>query len=258
MTPLRLLFVGHSHLSAIHKAYRRFGAKGNGFAIEAEFVQLSRAEFRPQFKPGFFRKDILNRRTIKAIRRAKNDVLVSCIGGNVHNVFGLVNHPQPFEFILPDEPDLPVADNAEILPHAAMRLALAGRMRRHLRLLQAVRRHMPGRMLHLESPPPIPSTEYILAHPGTFGKKIVERGIAPVWLRYKLWRLASTIFREECITLGIEWVPVPRQMQDADGMLIARAWSRDATHANPWYGRCLLRNLATRLRPNATAASGST
>ena len=43
--------------------------------------------------------------------------IVSCLNGNHHNVIGLMQHPQPFDFFDPEAGDLPFGTKDRILPY---------------------------------------------------------------------------------------------------------------------------------------------
>ena len=72
---------------------------------------------------------------------------------------------------------------------------------------------------------------------------IAERGVSPALLRFKLWRLHSGLYREACAALGVEFLPVPLEMQDVEGMLVPQAWNPDPTHVNALYGQHVLARL---------------
>jgi hypothetical protein len=99
-------------------------------------------------------------------------------------------------------------------------------------------------MVHPESPPPIPSAEFLEAHAGDFKALMKERGFAPALFRYKVWRLHSRLYRAACDQLGIEFLPVPPEMQDEQGMMVPRAWNHDPTHGNALYGQHVLAGIA--------------
>jgi hypothetical protein len=102
---------------------------------------------------------------------------------------------------------------------------------------------VPGRLVHIESPPPIPSEEHIREHPGIFHDKIEECGVSPAMLRYKFWRLHSRLYREACAALGVEFLTVPEAMRDDAGMMIEAAWNPDPTHGNALYGGAVIGKL---------------
>ena len=227
----RVIIVGHSHIAALKKA----------------------AEDRPTDSACVFK--FLNLNAIydsnamgKAIREFAPEVIASCIGGNAHTIFGLVEHPAPFDFIDPDDESLPTDRSRQLIPYGAMNQLLKAQMKEHLEQLEALRGEWPQPFVHLESPPVNPSEAHIRENPGAFREMIAERGVAPRFIRHKLWRLHSAIYRRACEKLKVHYVPAPLEAQDENGMLAERAWNPDPTHANAWYGARVLGQLE-RLNP---------
>lgn len=234
--PLRIVAIGNSHLAAIIKGVKGFREANPQQPVKFSFVQLNNAEFRPPLKEGKFNPTIT-----KVIEDAEADVILSCVAGNAHNVVGLVNHPTPFDFILPEEPELELNEAADVLPFELLKAHMKEVLRGSaFRTLAAMKDAVRVPILHLESPPPIASADYIIEGPETvFGERLKELGVAPASLRYKLWRLHSALVRDACTELGIHYVPVPKSVQANDGMLIESCWG-NATHGNELFGHELL------------------
>jgi hypothetical protein len=227
-----VLVIGHSHLTAVQFAHIEAGG-----GTEIEFFGVTLPKFHPESEGRRLHPAIQAR-----IDAAPSKLHVSMLGGNDHCVICLANDPRRFDFVLPEEPDLYTDPQAEIIPASLLRVELKRRITRYLDALEAYRAAVPGRLVHIESPPPVPSEMFIGSHPDTFGGVLAERGVAPALFRYKMWRLHSGLYREACARLGVEFLPVPREMQDEQGMLVQPAW-RDATHANTFYGRYVLAQL---------------
>jgi len=228
----RVLFVGHSHITAVQAAHL-----DSGGGAEMEFCGVTSARFHPESENGVLHPAIMER-----ILAAPTALHVSMIGGNDHCTICLANDPRPFDFVLPEAPELPMDPAAEIIPAGLLRAELKRRITPHLDMLAALRAAVSGRLVHLESPPPVPAAAFIESKPDTFSQVLAERGVAPAGFRYKMWRLHSALYAQACAALGVEFLSAPRQMQDAQGMLVAPAW-RDATHANAFYGRHVLAQL---------------
>lgn len=243
--PLKVLFVGDSHIEQIVDAYAEWvrARCPESRQFKADFVSFVEPEFALN-RTAAADSDVLNARATEAITKSAADAIVSCVGGNAHNRVGLVNHPQRFDFVLAEDPDLPLDPSATILPSDAVRASLERAMSPRMRAFHAVCARTTKPMFHIESPPPIPSEDHIRRHPGVFGSKIAELGVSPALLRYKLWRLHSTIVRELCVEAGVTFVPAPGEARDAHGMMVERAWGDDPTHGNRWYGELVLRQLA--------------
>lgn len=165
--------------------------------------------------------------------------VVSMTGGNVHNHMGLMRAPIPFDFVLPEAPDLPLDEDARIIPYAAMSACLEQRMRYDRATLEALRRQFSGVLLHMESPPPPGDDGHVARWLGAFRDLNTSGAIVSAPLRYKLWRLHSSIVERFCHELGIFFVQTPIEARDARGFLAPQAY-QDATHANAWFGSRLL------------------
>lgn len=227
---ISIVATGESHLGALSRAYemtrRRLPAR-------ITFIRMD----QPEYAPAMDSRGKLTKVVREAISAAHPEVVMISHGGNTHNVIGLVNHPKRFDFVLPQEPDLPLIENAEILPAGLVQEVLKERLVRIPFLLaRAMREGVDVPVLQLESPPPLP-TQHILRYPGSFfGARVRELGVAPESLRYKLWRLHSTIWKSFCNDVGIVFLPVPRQTLDPKGLMVPDGWGDDPTHGNEWFG----------------------
>jgi len=233
---MRVMVIGNSHITALTEVP---AAVFSG--VRPTFIRLGR---RP-----YLDGPELDARLRNTVEKTRPDVFFSCIGGNVHNVLGLLNHLKPFDFVLPEKPDLPLTESAEILPHDLVKAVMASRLEQasfgdRLEFLKQLARER--LVLHLESPPPIP-TGHILSHPGPYFTLDLMRkhGIAPAPLRYKLWRVHSSLVEEHCVRLGTPFMPVPEAMMDKDGMLVQEAWPDNPTHGNAWFGERMLTRALT-------------
>jgi hypothetical protein len=243
--PTSVLIAGHSHLAALRHVYRALsraqGDKTLPFTVEFLFLRdRKRDDLKKKQGPTALPLDAIR----DAVTRSAAKYVVSCVGGNAHTSLGLINHPQPFDFVLPEEPDLPLIPGAEILPSEAVRAALRSKMQKPDAALAELRAATSRPMIHLESPPPIPSEEHIRKYPSVFEARIAARGVTPITLRYKLWRLHSSIVRESCKQLGVSFMTVPPSAQNSDGTLVEQAWNDDPTHGNRWYGIRVMHRLA--------------
>jgi hypothetical protein len=231
-----ILAVGASHLVALEEASRR----RNGGAPRVAFAQLRAARYRGALERSADGTPSLGWRLAEDVTEPARELIVSLVGGNKHNIFGLLNHPRPFDFILPDEPDLPFTTGAESVPFDLVAESLARRAANDLDLLRTIRKATKAAVIHMESPPPNPSVEHIRRHPGVFKDRIDALGVAPAHLRYKLWRVHSHVVRAVCSEAGIVFVPAPREAQDTQSMMLEPAWADDPTHGNAWYGALVL------------------
>lgn len=242
---LRITVVGHSHIAALIHGYKVWRESNTG--VRVKFIQLHTPEYRPPLLAG-----ALNPMIDLAIAEGEPHAVLSCVGGNEHNVLGLLNHPVPFDFVLPEQPDLPLDETVDVVPAKIVESWMRARLEQiTFRILGAVRQSVDSPLFHLESPPPIPSNDFIHSVPDSvFQDRIGDLGVAPAWLRYKLWRLRSSLVQGFASGLGIEIVFVPKNMQDANGMLVESAW-QNATHANAHYGQEVLNKAIVQIRSAA-------
>lgn len=232
------LVFGRSHTNAIRHAWKARADAGRTEGVDLRVINLLRDEWQPNLVDGSFSEKIL-----AELSRSNLRLIVSVIGGNDHNYLGIFNRPFRFDFGRTEAPESPSQNGAEPVASVCVRSELESRLRPTLDLIRLLRRSTSLPIVHLESPPPIPSAEHIEKHPLGFEEAIPLYGVAPASLRYELWRVHSAIVREVCEELNIRFVPVPKRMQDSDGMLIPEAWANDATHGNAFYGERLCRQV---------------
>ena len=96
----------------------------------------------------------------------------------------------------------------------------------------------------IESPPPIRDDRFIAAAADRYFRDtaIAELGVAPAGLRFRLWRLASRLFRTEVERLGCLFLAVPAEVKDEEGFLLPEL-AADATHGNAAYADLLIEAL---------------
>ncbi len=175
---------------------------------------------------------------------ARHDPIVaSAIGGNAHAAFAMIPRER-FDFVIDGGETLPLDEGAEIRTEAEMRQRLAPWLElemHRLRLLRAVT----GPFWHLESPPPVRSAEWIMAHAEPYFTEQPDYhslGIAAAGVRYRCWLLASRMIRELCDELDCAYVEVPRHLRGEAGLL-RPSLARDSTHAREPFGEAMLQAL---------------
>lgn len=243
-----IMIIGHSHIGCLQSAYK-FSAQPLSF--DARFIQLRESRFHPELVPNEGGQ-ALNENLSSAIRDwqtefagdKKEPRIFLCLAGNQHNILGLVNNPEPYDFVLPDLPDLPVSDDAKLVPYRIIRANMTRRLESALGLASRLLEFVSEPMIWIAPPPPIADADYILQNPGAFQETASRCGISPAFMRYKLWHLQTTLTREWCEAHGVGFIPVPEEAMDKDGFLSKKAWTyRDPTHGNGWYGRLLLEKI---------------
>lgn len=232
MLAKKTLIIGHSHTVALMTA--------TTVDDTFEFYKISQSQDIEPLR-GFNAEDYA--------------AVVLSIGGSYHNGFSLVNHPELFDFYLPEQVDLPIRPHSRLLPVALVEKVLERmRMGFLFSLTADIAKLFQGNSIyHIESPPPLPEA-HIRSHPGLFKEKIDAFGISPAAFRYKVWRLHSKMVRENCGRLGIQFIDVPPEAQSSDGLLRDEYCHIDTGHANPLYGDLVLKQIR---KIPALAALGS-
>ena len=244
----RVLIFGHSHAGAIQKALAKPSPQWGDVEFEAyQFIRK---------KNGTTLGDVTVEHALKLIGELENsDLVVSCIGGNQHNVVGLVQHPVPFDVLLSDDRDA-IREGAQVIPAAAMlEYFEAGIRRGDGMLIKRLRDGARGRFYHLCPPPPKEDEQHILkSHETNFARAgILERGVSPAPLRARLWTLQGRVLEKLCEEWDVELLPPPGKAVSHAGFLKPEYFSADATHANTAYGALVLLRLAKIAKTAATA-----
>lgn len=226
-----MLAIGHSHLRCVQVA-----ASGQGESLDA-FNFWDDGSLLCNLPEG----PALTARLQSRVQDHEG-IVFSYIGGGAHTVIGLVSHPRRYDFVLPEAPDLPFDARAEILPVAAVKAALLAQTESYLQLMRHLRSLAPGRMVHMEPPPPCPDEDRISPHiPWSLFPGMLQE-VAPRHLRYKAWRLHSCIVSDFCREQGIEFMAYPREAADTEGFL-REQYFLDGVHANSGYGALQLRQM---------------
>ena len=155
---------------------------------------------------------------------------------------GLLVHPRPWDFVLPTAEDLPLALDAELIPHDAVKQVLAGLMQEYLEIMLQVQSAAAGALFHIEPPPPCPDERHMLPNMPWSLFPGMRHEIAPAPFRYKLWRLQSLLLEAQCKEHGIGFIPFPNMATDDRGFL-APTYFGDGFHANLAYGALVLEQM---------------
>ena len=121
--------LGHSDCYAILSAYDIAQWERAGPIHVHRFFLMD-----PEYQPTLVEEDDklnpeLHRRLATLLETRPIRSAFLSVDGNAHTVFALVKHPRPFDFVLSEEPGLPLDGEAEIVPEAFVRAALDHRLR---------------------------------------------------------------------------------------------------------------------------------
>lgn len=229
---MKILLVGHSHITALERAVLKADGWATALAVECRAVQLlsdrfKRADARPALaiNPIFDKIDLQS--VVSEIESgvAWADLVVLGISGNEHSIFGLsaVDHVGPID-------DL----------RARTRAATYKAQNDWLEILQPL--CGPNVML-LPPPPPIESEHWLRANPGTFAAIFADKLLLKAASRLTLWRDQIAQIKAIAADRGIEVVDLPSTVFSESGFLHEKCMQRDPTHANFQYGRAVIDSL---------------
>lgn len=238
MSPIQIQIIGDSHVDAVKRAA---SALASDVSVNFKVQRILRLK---DDKPiGDVDLEVFMQRIATL---APRDLVVSMVGGNQYNAFGLVQHPEAFDFHLPERPDLPPLREREILPYHVLReLFHSGVRGKDGDRIHKLRQSTPARVVHVCPPPPKEDADLIMRrHETLFLKQgLLQNGVTPATIRLKLWLLQVSVLKALCAELGVELLPLPPGTQTPMGYLAPAYFADDATHANRDYATLMLAQL---------------
>ena len=184
-----------------------------------------------------------------------DDMVVSAVGGNQHQVVSLVQHPVPFDLYTADRGIAPDRmDSVAVIPHAQMLdYLITGLRGKDSRKLTRLVEMAACPVYHLSPPPPKEDAEHILKRFETAFREagIQERGVSDARVRLKVWQAQIEALR----ALANEWrftlLPNPAGSVTEEGFLARPFYANDATHGNAKYGELVVEQLKQVCRTRA-------
>lgn len=244
-----LLILGDSHTTAIARAF-----KTRGGLIAGRHVFVSRYQTP---KGDALIEGVLHDDGVAMFAKAgTNGVLVSTLGGNQFNAFGMIQHPVPFDFYDPDIPTKSLLPDAAVLPVRVVEATFRRLMgARDIDLLKRYRKAGAGRVYALAPPPPKEDDEFVRTRSESLFRAngIEEAGVTPAIVRLKLWAVQVRLMREMFTPLKVEVIDPPSEALTPVGFLAPEFYGKDATHANKEYGDMVL-DLLDRVLPRSMQA----
>jgi hypothetical protein len=169
-------------------------------------------------------------------------------GGNGHSVVALVRHPRPFDFVLPEAPDLPLDPDAELVPVRYVGSILQGLLDPFLYQLYCLRKATQSPVLAFEAPPVNGDADYLSPRlDAFFTQGGGDRMIGAKHMRLKTRLLQTQLQARICTENGIELIPPPAASLDPEGFMVPECYGSDATHAGEFYGELLLHQIEARM-----------
>lgn len=221
----------------------------------APFDQIHANLLGPRFGPPLLPQDgkaptangpfVVNGRYVRMLRGVDPDkVLVTSINGNEHSVLSMVQHPVPYDFVLPWKTELGVIPGRQILPYTVVQQQVRDSIDLAVQTFRAIRIALPRtRVVQVMPPPPIPSEAHILRshEPIVRNLKSIYR-ITPLSIRLKYHALYIHELIDQLRGMRIEWLLPPPAAVAPDGSLLEPFW-REATHANTAYGTLVMEQI---------------
>lgn len=200
---------------------------GSGF-VAGEFIENGRQEIKvhPQ---------LLN--LLKSLRiNNESDILFSALAGSEHSTLSMIQHPVPYDFVLPTHPTLPIVRGRQILPYSLIETQIVNSIKQTLLVFKIIKSfHSEVNVVHILPPPPISSETQILNHSEVFTQQIAQYGITPASIRLKYYLAYISIMSREAKKLGVDILMPPDISSDSEGFLLEKYWF-GATHGNVEYG----------------------
>ena len=235
MTTSKIVFFGESHVQAVKTAIRKANAPATGPEVSA--YRLTK------IKNGRLIGDI-HFEDLKLIcaELTENDLVVSVVGGNQHNAFGLIQHPHPFDIAHADGTADPVAPGVTMIPRNAVKDVFLRGMRKNSQQILEIAQAGPYQTAHMVAPPPKADNAHILSRieADFVSRGVVEKGVSPAALRYRTWELQNEALRMLLTEGNVLLLPPPESTTTPEGFLKPEYYAQDATHANAAYGAKLL------------------
>lgn len=215
----KILLVGHSHVNCVQLALNT--------QPELDNIRVLN-----------LRKHRSDTDVVAALARYQSfapDAVCLCLGGNFHNVLGLLEHPVPFSTSTP-QGVTPGPGARHLVPRAQLVAMFEQKYPDHLiplifNMFPKVARFV------LNAPPPIGDFSHIAANPGIFADKL-HLGPAPDGLRLELHAIQSELTAQLARDHSAGFLAL--NLVDEHGFLPAGYVNDDPTHGNARYGEAVL------------------
>lgn len=169
-------------------------------------------------------------------------------GGNEHNTCYFFEVETSFDFLSAHVRKM--NPSAQIKSKAAIRHRLQQHSPNDLDLvLKPLVAGGVNRIALIGTPPPkadnealralLQTEQFFVDRASQLGQSLETIPITDPYVRLKLWYLLQDMLAEEARTRGLMFIPVPKEVQDADGFLKREFWAADVTHANDAYGNVM-------------------
>ena len=173
-------------------------------------------------------------------KNAEPNMLFSVIDGNEHSLLSMIQHPVPYDFILPTHPEMEITKGSQIIPYAVVEGQILDKIKQALLALRLIKSFHPYlQVFHVLPPSPIASEKQIMNQPEVFAQHIARYGVSPASLRLKYYLAYQSIITREAEKIGVRILTAPEKSMDKYGFLLEDYWFA-ATHANVKYGKLVV------------------
>ena len=173
-------------------------------------------------------------------------------GGNRHLAHYLFAPSPLFDFLIAEQPDLPLDESALIVPEEAIRAFIVSPIRNMERRVASLR-NVAAQVLVPGTPPPKDDDAFIrnrfskephfVRMAENLGVSLDEVPFSPALLRLKMWIVMQSLLREMAERTGSIFIPVPSPALTEKGFLHPDCYADDVTHANENFGKIMLKEL---------------
>lgn len=239
MKQRQVLIIGDSHTEAIKMALKHYSSDND---TKFKFTAYRLQKIKKKKRVG----DISLKDCIQLISKLDSDDLVfSTMGGNLFQIFGLIQHSIAFDMFEPNNP-IGISEDAVSIPYQVIWDIFESFLREKdgSRFLQ-IRSTAKCPVFHIAPPPPKKDTAHLLQHHDSYFVRngLIEKGISSPSLRLKIWKLELQVLRQLCDEFRIRFVETPSSCLSEDGFLHKDYYANDATHGNTLYGSLILQHI---------------
>lgn len=239
-----ILIIGFSHIGAVMRAVKEsppheFNVLSLNLNLDERHRPLSKLERGQR---------VYNAAVTEDVRRLLSQghmigILASPWSGQDFTA-SVVDENRTFDFASPHLDGInPVA---ELLPYAAVREAMIGRLTPLWAFVDMLREMSDAPIFILSAPSPTKKVTDV-EHGVTVDPKLLDLKLPSSALRYKLWKLCEAIYREWCAEKGLTFLEIPPGTTEPDGFRKPEYFGRDWIHASTSYGALVIRQMQAAL-----------
>lgn len=168
------------------------------------------------------------------------NTLFTFIHGEEHIQLALREQPDPYDFELPERPDLPLLPGRQVLPLEVVERMVVHQLEKTRAILMAIRAtHADLRVVNVVCPPTNRTPHW---DPGPGGQCSETMALTPLPVRLKVYLLYERLLRLAATGWGIENLPPPADTVCEQGYL-RDEFAADSVHGNRRYGERVVQQM---------------